>query len=323
MLMLNIKPFQQKEFIPVSKFEKRCAVKEGETIDLNKVKTDETFGWSRAEAEEQTAKNLVRIGELQELLYAEKKRGLLIVLQAMDTGGKDGTIEVIGGAMNPAGTRVASFKAPTDEEKQHDFLWRIEKQVPKAGEVVIFNRSHYEDVGVVRVHAFVPESVWRPRYDQIKDFEARLAEPTPEVPEGTQVIKFWLQISKDEQWERFRDRVMDPAKNWKFSENDMKEREYWDQYMEAYSEAISTCSTEEAPWIVIPADHKWMRNLIISQIVVDQMEGLNMQFPPPSANIEAVKKKYFSDDKKPEESRKDEKKKHHGKRKSLQQHFKP
>ena len=173
---------------------KQCVVKPGTQVDLNKIDPEETFGWSKSKALEQTQENLRRITELQELLFAEKKRGLLIVLQAMDTGGKDGTVRTIGGAMNPAGTRVAAFKAPTPEEQAHDFLWRIRAQVPKAGEVVIFNRSQYEEVGIARVHNLVPENVWRARYAVINDFEDQLAQPTPEIPEGTHVLKFFLHI---------------------------------------------------------------------------------------------------------------------------------
>ncbi len=208
----------------------------------------------------------------------------------------DGVGKTLGRAMHPAGTRVVSFKQPTAEEREHDFLWRIKKQVPKAGEVVIFNRSQYEDVGVVRVHNLVPEETWRARYAQINEFEKELAQPTPEMPEGTHVLKFFLNISKDEQLKRFHDRINDPAKQWKLSEADFKERAFWDDYMKAYSDAIANCSTEKAPWYVIPANNKWMRDLIITQVVADYLEGLNMQLPKPTVDIDALRKKYFPDD---------------------------
>lgn len=271
----------------------KTIIKPGTNVDLTKLNTNETFGWTKDKAKAQTQENLKRIEKLQELLHFENKRGLSIVLQAMDTGGKDGTIRTIGSAMNPSGTRVVSFKVPTQEEKDNGFLWRFEKQVPKAGEIVISNRSQYEDVGVVRVHNLVPENVWRPRFQQIKDFEAKMSQPTPEVPEGTHVLKFFLHISKDEQWNRLRDRFNDPAKQWKLSDADFKEREYWDDYMKAYSEAISKTSTENAPWFVIPADNKWMRDLIITQVVADYLEGLNMQLPKPTVDIKALGEKYF------------------------------
>jgi PPK2 family polyphosphate:nucleotide phosphotransferase len=276
-------------------FEK-CLVEPGTKIDLNKIDPGETFCWTKGKAHDQTKKNLERIGQLQELLHFEGKRGLNIVLQAMDTGGKDGTVRTIGGAMNPAGTRVISFKQPTAEELAHDFLWRIEKVMPKAGEIVISNRSQYEDVAVVRVHNMVPEDVWRGRYGLINNFEEKLSQPSPAIPEGTHVLKFFLHISKDEQWRRFRDRIDNPAKQWKLSEADFKERAYWDDYMRAYSDAIANCTSEKAPWFVIPADNKWLRDLVISQIVADYLEGLHMQLPKPSVDIEAIRKKYFSDE---------------------------
>ena len=279
----------------------KCIIKPGTAVDLSKLSTNETFGWTKEKAKAQTLENLKRIEELQELLHFENKRGLNIVLQAMDTGGKDGTIRTIGSAMNPSGTRVVSFKVPTEEERKHDFLWRFEKQVPKAGEVVIFNRSQYEDVGVVRVHNLVPETEWRGRYKLINDFEEKMSQPLPETPEGTQVLKFFLNISKDEQWNRLRDRFNDPAKQWKLSDADFKERAFWDDYMKAYSEAIQKTSTDKAPWIVIPADNKWMRDLIISQAVVDYLGGLNMQLPKPTVDIKALGEKYFGNEQAPEE----------------------
>jgi PPK2 family polyphosphate:nucleotide phosphotransferase len=227
-----------------------------------------------------------RLVELQYLLYAEGRRGLLIVLQAMDTGGKDGTIRHVLGYMNPQGCRVQAFKVPTPEEAAHDFLWRAHKAAPGRGEVVIFNRSHYEDVLVARVHQLVTESVWSKRYDAINDFEKFLAE------NNTHILKFYLHISKEEQLKRFKKRLDDPARHWKISEADYTERHYWDEYQEAYEDALTRCSTQHAPWYVIPADHKWFRNLAVSHIVVDYLEGLEMHFPVPTVAIEEIKKKY-------------------------------
>jgi PPK2 family polyphosphate:nucleotide phosphotransferase len=277
----------------MSEFEK-CRVKPGTTIDLTKISTDETFGWSKSAAKEQTAENLKRIEKLQELLFVEGKRGLNIVLQATDTGGKDGMVKTLSHGLNLAGSRVVSFKVPTQEEKDNGFLWRIQKQVPKASEVVIFNRSQYEDVVVARVHNLVPEATWRGRYKQINDFEAKESAPTPEMPEGTQVLKFFLHISKEEQWNRLRERFNDPAKQWKLSDADFAERPYWDDYIKAYSDALTKCSTDKAPWFIIPADNKWMRDLIITQIVADRLEGLHMQLPPPKVNIAEIGRKYFN-----------------------------
>lgn len=276
-------------------FEK-CIIKPGTSVDLNKISTDETFGWTKDKAKLKTKDNLRRISELQELLQTEGKRGFLIVLQAMDAGGKDGAVRTIGSAMNPAGARAYSFKSPTKEELSHHFLWRVEKQLPKAGEVVIFNRSQYEEVGIVRVHNLVPENIWRTRYAIINDFEEKLAQPSADIPEGTHVLKFFLHISKDEQLRRLRDRLDDPAKQWKINESDFQERAHWGDYIKAYSEAITKCSTAKAPWHIIPADKKWMRDLIISQVVADYLEGLHMQLPKPSADIGALRKKYFPDD---------------------------
>lgn len=210
---------------------------------------------------------------LQELLYAEGKHKVLIVIQATDTGGKDGTIAHVFEGVNPQGVDVASFKVPTPEELAHDYLWRIHKHTPASGKIVIFNRSHYEDVLVVRVHSLVPEERWRKRYDQINAFEAMLA------AEGTTILKFFLHISKDEQKERLQARLDDPSKHWKFSVGDLEERKLWDEYQAAYEDAISRTSTKEAPWFVIPANRKWYRNLVISEIVIETLKGLNMAYP--------------------------------------------
>jgi PPK2 family polyphosphate:nucleotide phosphotransferase len=213
--------------------------------------------------------------ELQRVLWAEGKHALLIVLQAMDAGGKDGTIRQVFRGVNPQGCQVTSFKVPTKEELAHDYLWRIHKATPRRGYIGIFNRSHYEDVLVVRVHNLVPEEVWKQRYEQINHFERLLADS------GTTILKFFLHISKEEQKERFEARLADPAKNWKFSMGDVEERAYWDDYQRAFEVALSRCSTPRAPWYVIPANHKWYRNLAVSRIIVETLEGLDMHYPPP------------------------------------------
>ncbi len=269
-------------------FLKKLAVIPGSKVDLSRIDPDETFGWDKEEARKQTAKNLDRIAALQDLLYAERQHNLLMVVQAMDTGGKDGTIKAIGGAMNPQGLRVANFKKPTAEELSHDFLWRIEKKMPgmvaeEKGEVVFFNRSHYEDVLIVRVHDSVPKTVWEKRYAQINDFEKKHAD------NGTHILKFFLHISKDEQLKRLKTRIETPEKNWKVGAADFAERQFWDHYQKAYEDALSKCSTAEAPWIVVPANHKWFRNLVISEITVRHLEGLQMQYPDNAATVEKAR----------------------------------
>ena len=220
--------------------------------------------------------------ELQELLYAEGRHKVLVILQAMDTGGKDGVIRRVFDGVNPQGVKVASFKVPTAEELSHDFLWRAHKVVPAKGEIVIFNRSHYEDVLVVRVHNLVPESVWSKRYEQIRDFEKMLAE------NGTTILKFFLHISKDEQKQRLQARLDDPTKHWKFSLGDLEERKFWGDYQKAYEAALSETSTKHAPWYVVPADRKWYRDLVISTILVNTLKGLKMKYPEPKEKLDGV-----------------------------------
>ncbi len=227
-----------------------------------------------------------RLIELQYLLYAEGKQSLLICLQSLDAGGKDGSIRHVLSYMNPQGCRVQAFKVPSAEEAAHDFLWRAHRATPARGEVVIFNRSHYEDVLVTRVHELVPEAIWRKRYEAINAFEKQLAE------NGTHILKFFLHISKDEQLKRFRKRLDDPNRHWKISEADYQERQYWDAYQQAYQDALSRCSTPWAPWFIIPANHKWYRNLAISKIVVETLEALHMSTPEPRVDIEVLKRKY-------------------------------
>jgi PPK2 family polyphosphate:nucleotide phosphotransferase len=234
------------------------------------------------ETKDELKRNVKRLRDLQRVLWAESKHALLIVLQALDAGGKDGTIRHVFRGVNPQGCQVTSFKVPTEEELAHDFLWRIHKAVPRRGYIGIFNRSHYEDVLVVRVHNLVPEASWRPRYEQINQFEKLLADA------GTTILKFFLHISREEQKERFEARLRDPRKNWKFSMGDVKERGHWDEYMRAYEEAMNRCSTSWAPWYVIPADHKWYRNLAISRILVDTLEELEMRYPPPLPDADRI-----------------------------------
>jgi len=222
-----------------------------------------------------------RLCELQELLYAEHRRSVLLVFQAMDTGGKDGLIENLLTGINPAGVQVATFKAPSLEELNHDFLWRIHAQTPKRGHIGVFNRSHYEDVLITRVHGLIDEKTCRQRYDAINDFEELLTR------NGTVVLKFFLHISKEEQAERLQARLDDPAKTWKFDPNDLKERAHWDDYQAAYEAALRHCSPPAAPWFVVPANHKWVRDLAISEIVVAALEAMNPQ--PPEADFDVKK----------------------------------
>jgi PPK2 family polyphosphate:nucleotide phosphotransferase len=239
-------------------------------------------------AAEEIEEDRKQLRKLQELLYAHGQCSLLICLQGMDTGGKDGTIDHILGAMNPQGCRVVAFKQPSAEELAHDFLWRIHQAAPPRGQVAIFNRSHYEDVLVVRVHNLVPHAVWSRRYDLINAFEQDL------VAHDTHIFKFYLHISKEEQLKRFKERLDDPTKQWKISEADYKERDFWDDYVAAYEDALSRCSTEVAPWFVIPADHKWFRNLAVGQIVVEYLEGLDMKRPKPNVDLEHIRREYHA-----------------------------
>ena len=219
---------------------------------------------------------------LQELLYAESKHKILIVLQGMDTSGKDGTIRHVFEGVNPQGVKVASFKAPTPLELAHDYLWRIHQHTPARGQIVIFNRSHYEDVLVVRVYNLVPPEMWKARYDQINAFEKMLAE------EGVTILKFFLHISKEEQKERLQERLDDPAKQWKFATGDLAERKLWDDYLAAYTAVLEKTSTAHAPWYVVPANRKWYRNLVISQTIIKALEELKMEYPAPEPGLDKL-----------------------------------
>ncbi len=270
-------------------YSKRFLIKPGSKVKLSYIDPDfKDKHASKKDALKIVERNDLRLRELQELLYAEHKQSLLICLQAIDTGGKDGSIRHVLGAMNPQGCKVASFKQPNSLELDHDFLWRAHRDVPAKGEVTVFNRSHYEDVLVVRIHNLVPKSVWMKHYDQINAMEKYLSE------NNTHIIKFFLHISEDEQLKRFKERLDDPSKHWKISENDYIERKRWNDYMAAFDDMLSKCSTKYAPWFVIPANHKWFRNLAVSQIVVEYMEGLNMKSPPPSVDIDQIRKKYHA-----------------------------
>ena len=262
---------------------KDLLVKPGSKLKLADVDTSGTHGIEKEAAAAQLEKNLDRLSVLQYLLYAESRRSLLVVLQGIDAGGKDGTIQHVMSGLNPQGVRVTSFKVPEGAEKRHDYLWRVHSAVPEFGQIGIFNRSHYEDVLVVRVHNIVPKSVWSKRYAQINDFERMLSD------NGTRVIKFLLYIDKDEQAKRFRERIEDKSKNWKFSPADLEERGYWDQYIEAYEDMLRQCSTKDAPWYVIPANRKWFRNLAVSQILREELEGMNLKYPKPAADLSGIK----------------------------------
>lgn len=220
-----------------------------------------------------------RLTGLQALMYAEHKHKLLIVLQGMDTSGKDGTIRHVFAGVNPTGVRVASFKVPSSFELDHDYLWRIHHQVPARGEMVIFNRSHYEDVLIVRVHDIVPSKVWKKRFDQINDFERMLTD------NGTTILKFFLHIDKAEQRKRLQARIDDPKANWKYNSGDLTERALWDSYTRAYEDMLKKTSTQWAPWYVVPANAKWYRNLVVSSVIVAAMKGLDMAYPPPGEGI--------------------------------------
>lgn len=263
----------------------RYRVKPGSRVNLKDWDPDDTRGFDgdKEDAAPQLEKLNNELEALQELLFAEHKRRVLIVLQGMDTSGKDGVIRHVFEGVNPQGVRVASFKVPTAEELDHDYLWRVHKQTPAKGEIVIFNRSHYEDVLVVRVHALAPTEVWKRRYDQINAFERLLAE------EGTTILKFYLHIDQDEQKERLQARLDEADKRWKFNPGDLKERALWGEYRQAYEDVLSKTSTEWAPWFIVPANRKWFRNLVIADVLVGTLKGLEMRYPEPAEGLDTVK----------------------------------
>ena len=257
-------------------------VEPGSNVDLSDWDPDDDGGFERAEAEAETEALNLELEALQEKLYAEGKHKVLVVLQAIDAGGKDSTIRKVFEHVNPQGVKVASFKKPTDLELSHDYLWRVHDKTPANGEIVIFNRSHYEDVLVVRVHGFVPERQWKRRYGHINAFEEMLAD------EGTHIVKIFLHISKEEQRERFQDRLDVPEKNWKFAKGDLDERELWDDYQDAFTAMLEKTSTKHAPWYVVPANRKWFRNRLITEILVDLLEDLDMEWPEPEDGLQGL-----------------------------------
>jgi len=260
-------------------FSKELAVTPGTKVKLSKYDPDETLGWEKGHKMKASLKKSI---ERQYLLYAEHKHALLIVLQGLDAAGKDGTIRHVMTGINPQGCTVTPFKTPTKAELDHDYLWRIHKAIPPVGDVGIFNRSHYEDVLVVRVHNLVPKQVWSQRYDQINSFEQMLDE------NNVKILKFFLHISKDEQRKRFQERIDDKDRQWKISEADFAERKFWDDYTKAYEEALTKCSTATAPWFIIPSNKKWFRNLAVSHIIAETLEGMKMKFPPATVDVSKI-----------------------------------
>ncbi|MBV8796817.1 MAG: polyphosphate kinase 2 family protein [Hyphomicrobiales bacterium] len=270
-------------------YRKQFRVKPGEKVKLNKLDPSyKAKHASEADAKEEAERYLKALARQQTLLYAEHKHSVLIVLQAMDAGGKDGTIKHVFSGVNPQGVRVARYNQPTAVESAHDFLWRVHPHAPAHGEIAIFNRSHYEGVLVERVRKLVSKAIWTERYGHIRDFEALLAES------GATILKFFLHISKEEQLARFAQRLDDPERNWKISESDYSERELWDDYVDAYEDAIRQTSTDQAPWYVIPSNHKWFRNLAVSQIIADSMADLRLAFPAPAVNLADIRRKYHA-----------------------------
>jgi len=268
--------------VPTDKLGEALRIKPGSKVQLDRFDAGQTLGHDKASALKDEGELEASLTSLQERLWAEAKHPVLIVLQGIDAAGKDGTIRKVMDAFNPMGCEVTSFKVPTPLELSHDYLWRVHPHAPAKGSISIFNRSHYEDVLVVRVHGFVPETVWRKRYDQINDWERTLTE------EGTTIVKFFLYIDKDEQKRRLQDRIDDPTKNWKFKSGDLPERALWDEYIAAFEECLERTSTDAAPWYLIPANRNWFRNLAVSRIVEATLDRLDPQYPPPEAGIDKV-----------------------------------
>jgi PPK2 family polyphosphate:nucleotide phosphotransferase len=258
-------------------------VKPGAKVSLGDYDPNDTGSYQSAEdASESLQAHLAELIKLQNLLYAESKRSLLIVLQGMDTSGKDGTIRHVMSGLSPLGVQVQAFKAPTLEELSHDFLWRVHKVVPPLGTIGIFNRSHYEDVLVVRVHELVKAKVWKDRFKQINQFERTL------VKNNTILLKFFLHISADEQKKRLEERLADPTRYWKFSMHDVEERRFWDDYQKAYEDALEKCSTKHAPWRIVPANHKWYRNLVVAETIVKTLRELDMKYPDATVDLSHI-----------------------------------
>jgi PPK2 family polyphosphate:nucleotide phosphotransferase len=270
-------------------YSKKFLVEPGTKVRLSKIDPAYTGKYeSHDKAAPEIAKHVERMEKLQYLLYADGDQSLLVVLQALDAAGKDGVVRHVFSGMNPQGTSVFGFKQPSKEEAAHDFLWRAHLHTPGKGEVAIFNRSHYEDVLVVRVHKLVPHAVWSKRYDLINDFEKMLSVG------GTRILKFYLHISPQEQLSRFAQRLDDPSRNWKISDSDYSERKLWPQYVEAYEDVMAMTSTKRAPWYVIPANHKWFRDLAVSQIIVDTMDEMGLKLPAAHVDIADIRRKYHA-----------------------------
>jgi PPK2 family polyphosphate:nucleotide phosphotransferase len=270
-------------------YEGKFRIKPGKKLKLKRV--DPSFK-GRHESEQQAAVEIEHyrheMAKMQLLLYAEAKHSVLVVLQALDAGGKDGTINHVLSALNPQGAKVVGFKQPTPAEQAHDFLWRVHPHAPGKGEFAIFNRSHYEDVLVPRVHKLIDKKIWEARYERIRAFEELLAE------NDTLILKFFLHISKAEQLARFEERLEDPHRNWKISEADYTERAYWDSYLAAFEDAITATCAKHAPWYVIPANHKWFRNLAVSQIIAEGLKDLGMSYPAPKVDLAEMRRKYHA-----------------------------
>ncbi|MDE3166265.1 MAG: polyphosphate kinase 2 family protein [Acidobacteriota bacterium] len=261
---------------------KKLMVAPGSHVKLSGLDASDTHGVEKAQAEEVFPQLRDRLGVLQYLLYAEGRRALLVVLQGIDAAGKDGTIRHVMTGLNPQGVRVTSFKAPEGGEKRHDYLWRVHSAMPEWGQIGIFNRSHYEDVLIVRVHNLVPKSEWNRRYRQINDFERMLGE------NHVRIVKFLLYIDRDEQAARFRERIQDESKNWKFSPDDLKERGHWDEYLQAYETVLRECNAAHAPWYVIPANRKWFRNYAVAQVLADELEAMDLKFPKATLDLSGI-----------------------------------
>jgi PPK2 family polyphosphate:nucleotide phosphotransferase len=261
---------------------KALRVSPGSHVDLATIDPRDTHGRREADAKQELAAGEGRLADLQERLWAGAQHALLIVLQGMDTSGKDGTVTHVAGAFNPAGVQVVNFKVPSADELAHDYLWRVHRATPARGNITIFNRSHYESVLVERVHSLVPVETWKRRYRHINEFERLL------VDSGTTVLKFFLHISKEEQRERLQARLDEPDKRWKFSSADLPERKLWDDYQLAYVDALEQCSTDHAPWYVVPADHKWFRNLVVAEIIADALDDLGLRYPDPEPGLDRI-----------------------------------
>ena len=268
--------------VPTHKLGEALRIKPGAKVHLDTFDAGQTLGHDKASALRTEGELEASLSSLQERLWAEAKHPILIVLQGIDAAGKDGTIRKVMDAFNPMGCDVTSFKVPTPLELSHDYLWRVHPHAPAKGSIAIFNRSHYEDVLVVRVHGFVPEAVWRKRYDQINDWERTLTD------EGTTIVKFFLYIDKGEQKRRLQDRIDDPTKNWKFKSSDLPERALWDGYIAAFEECLERTSTEVAPWYLIPANRNWFRNLAVSRIVEETLDRLDPRYPPPEPGLDKI-----------------------------------